>query len=869
MFKKSKMSMAVASAFSISAAGVTLPAFAQEEASDLEEVVITGSRIKRTDLTSSTPLNIMSAEDMKAAARFTVADALRNSPANQFGSFNQRSGSTAQSQATIDLLGAGSDRTLVLMDGKRVPGSPSLGGTSVNLNTIPTAMVERIEIVKDGASAIYGSDAISGAVNVILKKDYEGVTLNYGRGFTEREGGETEEMSIVFGMNHDRGNITFAFEAQSQDPIFDGDRSYTAARMEDLNGDGVITRAVETDGISNFGATIINPVTGAFEASPQCDNLTATVPGFVGVLEEASGGQSCGFAYANVSANMASVDRNSVMINADYDITDDIEIFARIMTVHNESFGRYAPPAAFFPLIPANTEHNPYDQDTFGRFRFYQLGNRANTVDDYTQDYLVGINGSISDSVEYEVYYHRNQTDNKSIGNTYLSVSGLITNLYYDTPFDSEQGLAALSATTLQEDKNIFEQWYAGISFDGGELSGGAISHYFGVETFDIRYSSTVDRQSEGGLVGGSSGNSSGATREIMAAFYEVLLPVTDNIEVNMAVRYDDYDDFGSEVSPKISASWRPIENLMLRASWGEGFRAPTLEELTQADAFSATDATDFVLCQQNGTAFGACPEEQFQDTVQSNAQLAPETSTFINFGAVWTPTDNLDIVVDYFNLEVENVIQLVEVQDLIFGELAGIPSNDPSLRIIREANGSIREVFTGTVNGPGFEITGINAAVTYALETSFGNWNVNWNTAYHLEYNDQSFFGGPLQDQAGWGLQPDLTSQITLSWMMGNHTVSWNTDYTDATFEDEVPVVQQGQTPFLQPQGDLTSFTIHNLTYSYDAGDYGRYTVAARNVFDRDPVFDSLGTYPRDHFDIYTQGHIGRVITVNAELSF
>lgn len=897
MFTNSKLAKSIRLAMAVGAASTAMvasnSALAQEaEAeSSVEKIEVTGSRIKRTDMESATPIAVITAEDLKATGRFTVADALRNSTANQFGSFNQRSGSSAQSQATISLLGAGSDRTLVLLNGMRLPGSPSLGGTAVNLNMIPTAAVERIDIMKDGGSAIYGSDAIAGVVNIILKDDYEGLTISGGVTKSDAEGADASEISIVGGISNDKGNITFAFEHQETDPVFDGDRPYTAARMEDIDGDGVITRVAETDGISNFGATIINPITGELEASPECENLAANVFGFVGVLAERGGGTSCGFAYANVSANMASTSRNSMLITADYEVADDMEFFTRLMAINNKSFGRYAPPAAFFPLIPANTTHNPYDEDTFGRFRWYQLGNRDNNVTDTTQDYIAGLRGTAGDTIDWEIYYHYNYADNKSVGNTYLSFSGLIANLYYDTAFDSETGLGRLGATTLNNDTNRFEQFYAGASFEAGELSGGAISHYIGAERFDINYKSEVDRQSEAGQVGGSSGNSSGATREITAFFYESILPITDELEVNIAVRYDDYSDFGSEVSPKISATYRPTDDLLIRASYGEGFRAPTLSELTQADAFSATDATDYALCRDLANVDptntltpaevdSACGAEQYNDTIQSNSELQPETSDMFNIGVVWDAMENMSVKVDYFVLSVDDVIQSITVQDLIYRQMAGKGSqfNDkifldrtpltPAQVAEGRQVGTINEAFTGTENGPGFEIEGLDIQFTYKVETEYGEFGVNWQNSFFLAYESSSYVGGPIQDSAGWGLQPDLASQLTLTYGLGDHTVAWNIDHKSSTFENEQVDVRADDT-YLQATGNLTSFTIHNATYTYDGGDYGVYSLGVLNVFDRGPVLASDGTYPRDHFDVYTPGHIGRQLRANFVWSF
>lgn len=214
----------------VAVAAFTAPvALAAEDGAKVERIEVTGSRIKRTDLEGASPVTTITTEDMKVEGNFTVADALRNSNLNSFGSFSERSGSSAQSQATIDLRGAGSSRTLVLIDGKRFPGSPTLGGSSANLNAIPMAAVERIEILTDGASSTYGSDAIAGVVNIIMKKNYQGLEFNVGAGARDQDEGMTsKEFSVVAGYQMDKGNLTFAFDHQDREGIRDADRSYTA-----------------------------------------------------------------------------------------------------------------------------------------------------------------------------------------------------------------------------------------------------------------------------------------------------------------------------------------------------------------------------------------------------------------------------------------------------------------------------------------------------------------------------------------------------------------------------------------------------------------------------------------------------------------
>ena len=155
--------------------------FSQEEIEEeevIEEVVVTGSRISTSEFTGAQPVIVIDQEAIQATGEMSISDVLRETPINTYGSFYERSGSSAGSQSTLSLRGLGSSRTLVLIDGKRLPGSPKLGGNSANLNLIPTSAIERVEILADGASAVYGSDAIGGVVNVITKKGFEGMSFS-------------------------------------------------------------------------------------------------------------------------------------------------------------------------------------------------------------------------------------------------------------------------------------------------------------------------------------------------------------------------------------------------------------------------------------------------------------------------------------------------------------------------------------------------------------------------------------------------------------------------------------------------------------------------------------------------------------------
>lgn len=882
MFTKNKTSKAVRLAIAfgaVSASSVTSSVLAQEVTADegVERIEVTGSRIKRTDLEGASPVEVISFENMKDAGRLSVADALQSLSGNSFGSVTPQSGSGAQSQATINLLGIGQNRTLVLLDGKRLAGSPSLGGSAANLSSIPAAAVERIEILKDGASAIYGSDAIAGVINIILKKDFEGASFDISFGRPDAEGGDSKTMSFATGVSSDKGNITFVFDHQQQGLIADSMRPYTSASMIDKNGDGLISYADETVGISDYGATIRNPVTGLWEASPVCDKLTETVPGFIGVIDTGTtrggigAGTICGYAYANVATNKASTKRDAIMTSANYQVTDDIEMYARGMFSKNESYGQYAPAAAAWNAIPVGNEHNRFDVPVNGRFRWTGIGPRGTTIEDYQQDYIVGFKGSTESAIDWEVSYHRAVLDYHDIGRDYLSYGGLAYNLANDIPLGTEQGQANMSHTTYRKNQNVFDHVFAGAGFELGELPGGAVQHFLGAERYETAYSSKFDSQSEAGLVGGSAGNSAAGDRSNRAYFYEVSMPVHEQIVLSGAYRYDKYSDVGSKGVPSFKAEYRPQDDLLLRASYSKGFRAPTLEELLGQDSFSATFATDYFACRRDGIPLDTCPETQYDNTVKSNNKLKPETSTYMNLGVVYSGIENMSVKLDYFDVEVLDVVADITVQDLMYAEFAGVLdqllATYPALSYKRDANGAFAEnIVTTSDNGARTARTGLDLELTYRLPTSFGDFKVRSQTTYLLDIEEDVYFGGPSQDHAGFAGLPKWRSNFELGYTVADLSLNWTTDMVASTTMVYAPSVS-GSNITQIGSGKRPTYITHNLTGAYDFGSYGRVTLGARNLFDKGVLFNPNGNWIDD--SLYIKGHYGREVFAGYGIKF
>ena len=276
MFERNKLSVAVKAALSASALGMastTLPVWAEDEPAMVEEVVVTGSRIKRAVDDEATPVTVIDASDLQVSGYNSVADVLRNTTYNSFGSFRERSGTSFGQIARfllVDLRGLGAGRSAVLINGRRVPGNPFTGSSAVDLNSIPLTAIERIEILTDSASAVYGADAIGGVINFIMRDDYTGAEIQVGMSRPEAKGAEEEHIKALFGASSDRGKVIASFEFFERSAIFDGDRDYSAVQV-----DG--TSFGDTVGISVGGNTGFAPGFAAAYPIGDCDPLSVAV----------------------------------------------------------------------------------------------------------------------------------------------------------------------------------------------------------------------------------------------------------------------------------------------------------------------------------------------------------------------------------------------------------------------------------------------------------------------------------------------------------------------------------------------------------------------------------------------------------------
>jgi iron complex outermembrane receptor protein len=822
-------------------------AIAQESSAELDRIEVTGSRIKRTDIEGPLPVTVITREDIERAGDLNIGDVLRYSTFNTAGSFVASSGFAggAQGGAEIDLRGLGSQRTLVLVDGRRIANSPGLGSASQNLNTIPLAAIERVEILRDGASAVYGSDAIGGVVNIITRRDFQGLSISGTYTNPKQDGGDERFGSIVMGLASDRGNVIVTLDHYERDIIFYRDRDYLFNTFTSTLGfpGSFLRRDPQT----------LAPV-GLWEADPRCPNALDTDPNFPNSEREffPGFGEFCMFRFAAVSGFTAATERDSLNVSFNYDITDNTSAFGRFMATRAEAFGRYAPaPAIFTAFIGATNPINPtlgelgpgqgYVLDL--RFRFVPLGNRDSYTTDTLMDNVFGFRGNLDvfGGMDWEFAVTHSRYRQRELGYGY----GLISNFFNAVasgqfnPFGPPTTAANnLVAHTITDDNEYRRVGMDGrVNFDLFDLPAGPVGFAMGFEYNDDRYFAEADAQSNAGNVFGSAGGSAAGERASSALFAEALFPLLDRLEMSVAVRHDRYNDFGSSTNPKVSFLWRPLDQLVLRASYGEGFRAPDLQSLGDRGSQSFPGFVDQYGCfLQPNNAF-RCTAQQREIFIGGNRDLQAETSKQYSAGVVWNIIDDLSVGVDYYRIKLKDGIGNVPLAQIMANELRCRTGQTPCIpelvnNVIRDANGEIIIVNVVPTNFSGITTEGFDFDARYNLNTDFGRWGFGLSMSHVRKYELRTL---TEIDLAGTAFFPKRRATGVVSWSQGDFgaQVNWTHIGPSCEFEEDDGCGFR-----------LGSWNVFDISGHWNTPWNGEIQLGIRNVANRDPVLDSFGDF-------------------------
>ncbi len=688
MYNNSKIAKAVRLAMifgAASAATISTQAFSadEENADEIEKIEVTGSRIKRTDMETAQPVTVIDRAALEASGLTSVGDFLQNLP--MAGSaINTTFNNGGDGSTRVDLRNLGSSRVLVLVNGRRWIASGTGANGSVDLNTIPTTVIKRIEVLKDGAGAVYGSDAIAGVVNIITRDDFEGVELNAYYGKSKENDGEQQQYDMTIGTASEKGHVTFNVSYTKQEPIMAGDREISAVPQfgtgnrlgssatpqgrfawvdyDGTNYRGFVNHSVSTDFDPN------NPIPG-----PQVPFLP---DGSVNPNSQFTPfSNELRFNYAPQNYLLTPQDRWSLYVNGGYEITDSINLTTEVLYNHRESSQLLAPMPLFIgpwaggaqalnpTVISAENIYNPFSYDIFGEEhlafynggfigrRFFENGERLFSQRVDTWKLNAGLDGSfeIGDNTwDWSVYfgYGNNQATSTTEGRLNMARIAQALSAECNTdpscvPLNLFGGLGSITqdmldyVTTTETSTGGNKSWnYAAnisgtpIALPAGDL-GVAAGYEYRRET---GYNSPDYLVQSGQSSGGAQLPTKGGFKE-NSYYLEIQAPLVadadfvKSLDLTAAVRYTSIENTvgvkNSNTSTSTGLTWRMNDDLLIRGNYSTGFRTPSISNLFGGLSVTYPDVND--PCNSAGDGSVVCsgvPTNYTQPNSQLEAQV-------------------------------------------------------------------------------------------------------------------------------------------------------------------------------------------------------------------------------------------------------
>lgn len=824
------------------AATGAIPALAQEaglqggQPTELGSVVVTGSRIKRTDLETSQPVFTMNREEIEAQGRTSIGDVIQNLTTTG-SALNTKVNSGGSGQTRISLRNLGSSRTLILVNGRRWVGGTGLNG-EVDLNSIPSAAVDRIEVLKDGASVIYGSDAIGGVVNVILRDDFEGLETSAYYGQTSFGDGARQRYDLTGGIVRGRFSGMLGVSHVQEDPVWAGDREISAVPV--------------------FGATpgfrgVSNTPDGRFSLSRNgSDSFTNDGPGTpFRPYTSADNYNTAPDRYLTVDQQI-----DSLFGNARIDLTDRLRFRTTAQYLERETgqmlpvnavvfggnaSGRYSGDMA----ISADSLYNPLGQDVvWGGRMITEAGGRLITRNVETLGVDAGLEGDfeIGDRLfgwEAGYFHGENKSHDVGIGQQdYSRIRDAIGPSMIDpasgepicvrtagdtssviagcVPLNMLGGAGSITPEMLEYISFVENSYtgykqktaYANLTGDIVDLPAGPLAFAAGVERREESGYDHPDMLIATGVTNGFSRQPTEGGYEVDEAYLELAVPLLADrpwaqlLDISLATRYSDYSNFGNTLNSKFGFRWKPTDQLMLRGNYTEGFRAPAIRELylgqstgTQQNMSDPCAATLQGQPQPNPVACPGVPADLDQlspatsVTAGGNPDVGPETAVTQTVGLVYSPSwaPGLDLSLDWWRVEIEEAISGVPAQKVL--DLCYRAGNPNACSLVqRDVDGQIVSVRSVPTNIGSYDVEGYDLTVGYRFpQADWGRLSLVWDSTYLTRYEvDQDGDGYISQDpvtgdggnQVGRGDNWRIRSNLALRWQRGVVGANWNVRY-------------------------------------------------------------------------------------------
>ncbi|WP_171066436.1 TonB-dependent receptor [Acinetobacter higginsii] len=850
----------------------------EEKAAKVVKVAVTGSSIKGVAAQSASPITIVKVDEILKQGVTTTEEALSKITANQSNFVTASNVGTSKTQGSAaNLRGIGANKTLVLLNGRRLAANAYDSGVT-NLNIIPLAMLDRIEVLKDGASAIYGTDAIGGVVNFITKKQFSGLNFSADYQKPEQTGGEQQNYSIFGGygdLEENGFNVFGVVDYRHGDEVMAKDRKVSR------RGGVLPELGVNRTSSGSFPANLYDTETGTF-GSPYAKTGCGDNPLFF-----SNDGVTCRYNSQAVIGIIPKTEDVSVMGRVTAKINDHFNAIGEYVYARSEVTTSVAPDVFFdLPMNPSSKYYpgngiTPAMDNVSGPLELYlrsQAGNRiSNSVND-SHRIFAGLEG---DAYGWDIntgvtYARSNAADN--VLNGYLNYNKTAAALLDGTlnPFGAQSsadgdvwnGLsvkgkyldAKLDSTTV--DFTASRPIYTLPAGDVGFAVGASYRR-------DDWQSKTLAEIASVAPSTGVDPNEpvNEGSRNIKAVFTELHIPLHKTLEAQLAARYDDYSDFGDTFNPKFSLRWEPIKQVMFRTSYTKGFRAPTLQEMHSPKSVTNTAATynDPLLCPGGVPAAGALPARdcgmQFDRQNGGNQNLEPEKSDSFTAGVVFEPIKNLVFTLDYFDIKVKNQITTIS-ETAIFADPVKYAD-----KFIRNADGSLNYINTTNQNLGGIKTSGFDVGAAWRSPmTSTGQFGLSIDGTYVTDYQYQENKGMPWVGVAGSYAGLDYQA-IVLRW---KHTAN-----LDWRYENWALNLQQNFSKGYKDQNSngqdhsVGDYTTYNLSGTYKGFKNLELTLGLKNMFDAEPPASNVVDNFQMGYDPRYADAVGRSYFVRGTYKF
>lgn len=775
--------------------GMAIPVLAQQpaqnnakDADKVERIEITGSRIKRIDSETAAPVQVITRDQIEKSGATSLGDLLKRVPASNAGGFDENAvASFTPGAGGISLRGLGPQATLVLINGRRItPFGFASGGQStfVDVNSISLSAIERVEILLDSASAIYGSEAMGGVINVILRKDFTGGEVSGEYGTSSRDDAKRHSYSFTGGIGDpgaDRYNLMVNAEHRENDALRATDRPNTS------------TANYTRFGMPDYRSSYSNPGNlygpGFLSAMPGCKTVETTTGSPLN--------GRCIYDHTQYTDLSPRQTRDSLFLNGVWDLTSNVQVFGDLMA--NRSNGRlnsasYSTATYDYILgatsitLPSNHPQNPYGEDVQLRYRFNDvptstswstqserltLGARATDLAGWD------VEGAVVHSRMEATVQYRGMIRDAILANEVLDpdTGAANPNFYFGDPSRNDPALMNRLYPTLSD---YGKTSMTSLDFHGSRelmaLAGGPLAISLGGEVRRESFVSTPDPLVAAGEIGVLGSSSSDGARTATAFYAELSAPVVKGVELQIAGRNDHYPNFGDAFTPKFAIKWKALSSLAFRGTYSEGFRAPSLTELVQSPTVGFySGIIDPKLCADPTDQTNPNCDLSVRAVSGSNSTLKPEKSKSLTLGLVFEPTSDISATIDYYRIKRRNEIAGMDPEYLLANE-----SKYPSYVQRNASTGEIDQLLLPYENLGSTEITGFDIDLKgRASLGEYGKVGAQIVYSYTPHYRVRAVEGAEEEDWAGTYSQPKERWQIKTTWEHSGWSTSLNFNYT------------------------------------------------------------------------------------------